>query len=184
MTNKFKFWLITALLTVSTQIMASKAGNANGLTAEQVFQVLASEIGLQRGEASIAYQTYIGLARNSRDGRLAQRAMEIAIAANSPNLALDAARLWDELDPKEAKGIFGTLLMINQRWSESIAPAQTQLKNIKSLSEKEKLINSWRPLIARSQDEDAGLIAFYEITRTTIQQINNEEILYFSPLPS
>ena len=67
--------------------MANKAGDANGLSAEQVFQVLASEIGLQRGEAGIAYQTYIGLARNTRDGRLAQRAMEIAIAANSPHLA-------------------------------------------------------------------------------------------------
>jgi len=182
MTNKLKFWLITVLLSVSTPIMANKAGDANGLSAEQVFQVLASEIGLQRGEAGIAYQTYIGLARNTRDGRLAQRAMEIAIAANSPNLALEAARLWDELDPNEAKKIFSTLLMINQRWSESIAPAQAQLKNTKSLSEKEKLINSWRPLIARSQDEDAGLIAFYEITRTTIQQINNEDILYLFSL--
>jgi len=120
--------------------MANKAGDANGLSAEQVFQVLASEIGLQRGEAGIAYQTYIGLARNTRDGRLAQRAMEIAIAANSPNLALEAARLWDELDPNEAKKIFSTLLMINQRWSESIAPAQAQLKNTKSLSEKESLL--------------------------------------------
>lgn len=182
MTNKLKFWLIAGLLSASTQIMANKAVNANGLSAEQVFQVLASEIGLQRGEAGIAYQTYMGMARNSRDGRLAQRAMEIAIAANSPNLALDAVRLWDELDPKEAKNILSTLLMINQRWSESIAPAQIQLKNIKSISEKEKLINSWRPLIARSQDEDAGLIAFYEITRNSIQQINNEDILYFFSL--
>jgi outer membrane biogenesis lipoprotein LolB len=182
MTNKLKFWLVTLALSVSTPIMANKAGDAIGLSAEQVFQILASEIGLQRGEAGIAYQTYIGMARNSRDGRLAQRAMEIAIAANSPNLALDAARLWDELEPKEAKKIFGTLLMINQRWSESVAPAQVQLKNTKSLSEKEKLINSWRPLIARSQDEDAGLIAFYEITRTTIHLINNEDILYFFSL--
>lgn len=182
MTNKLNFFLFSVLLAASTPSLANKAGNDNNLSAEQVFQILASEIGLQRGEASIAYQTYIGMARNSRDGRLAQRAMEIAIAANSPDLALDAARLWDEIDPKEAKNIFGTLLMINQRWSESVAPSQIQLKNTKTLSEKEKLINSWRPLIARSKDEDAGLIAFYEITRASIQQINNEDILYFFSL--
>lgn len=182
MTNKLKFWVGAALLAISTHGLAANGNSSESLTAEQMFQVLASEIGLQRGEAGIAYQTYIGMARNNRDARLAQRAMEIAIAANSPSLALDAARLWDELDPKEAKSIFSTLLMINQRWSESVAPAQAQLKNLKTLSEKEKLMNSWRPLVARSQDEDAGLIAFYQITRSSITQIKDEEILYFFSL--
>ena len=110
MTKKMKFWLSAVLFTISTQ---SFANNAQGLSAEQMFQVLASEISLQRGEPSIAYQTYMGMARTTGDGRLAQRAMEIAIAANSPSLALDAARLWDELAPKEGKSIFATLLILS-----------------------------------------------------------------------
>jgi outer membrane biogenesis lipoprotein LolB len=175
MTKKIKFWLSAVLLTISAQGFAN---NAQGLSAEQMFQVLASEIGLQRGEASIAYQTYLGMARTTGDARLAQRAMEIAIAANSPSLALDAARLWDELDPKEAKSIFATLLIINQRWTESVRPAQAQLKNLKTSAEKEKLINSWRPLLAGAQDEDASLIAFYQIVHPSIQQIKDHEIHY------
>ena len=46
---------------------------------EAVFQVLASEIALQRGEAGLAYGTYLELARQINDPRLAQRAMEIAL---------------------------------------------------------------------------------------------------------
>ena len=76
------------------------ANTRNDLSAEQMFQILASEIGLQRGEAALAYQTYFSLARNSQDPQLAQRAMEIAIAGNAPELALDAAKLWDELSQK------------------------------------------------------------------------------------
>ncbi|MFM8153436.1 MAG: hypothetical protein ACKN8Y_09000, partial [Polynucleobacter victoriensis] len=91
MTRKLTIWLCAILITGGAH-NASYAAN-EGLTAEQVFQVLASEISLQRGEAGIAYQTYMSMARNSSDGKLAQRAMEIAIAANAPELALDAAKL-------------------------------------------------------------------------------------------
>ena len=104
--------------------------NRTDLSAEQMFQILASEISLQRGEAALAYQTYLSMARSSQDPKLAQRAMEIAIAGNSPELALDAARLWDEINPKDAKEILVTLLMINQRWSESVQPASDILKNL------------------------------------------------------
>lgn len=136
MTRKLTIWLCAILITGGAH-NASYAAN-EGLTAEQVFQVLASEISLQRGEAGIAYQTYMSMARNSSDGKLAQRAMEIAIAANAPELALDAAKLWDQTNPKEAKEILITLFMLNQRWAESIKPAQDLLKTQKNLAGKEK----------------------------------------------
>jgi outer membrane biogenesis lipoprotein LolB/tetratricopeptide (TPR) repeat protein len=175
MTIKPKFLLSILLASASFQIWSAPA---KSLTEEQMFQILASEISLQRGEASTAYQTYMSMARSLRDGPLAQRAMEIAVAGNSPELALDAAKLWDEINPKDAKEILTTLLMLNQRWAESVKPAQTQLSQLKSITAKEKLINSWRPLLARAQDEDASLIAFFNILQTTIPQINDVDILY------
>jgi len=106
------------------QAYAQKIGK--GATSDQVFEILASEIALQRGEAGLAYQTYLGLARQTGQADLAQRAMEIAIAANSPDLALVAAQTWDELSsPSQTKPkeVLVTLLMLNQRWSESVKPA-------------------------------------------------------------
>jgi outer membrane biogenesis lipoprotein LolB/tetratricopeptide (TPR) repeat protein len=175
MTIKPKFLLSILLASASLQVWSAPA---KSLTEEQMFQILASEISLQRGEASAAYQTYMSMARSLRDGPLAQRAMEIAIAGNSPELALDAARLWDEINPKDAKEILTTLFMLNQRWSESVKPAQAQLSQLKSIAAKEKLINSWRPLLARAQDEDASLIAFFNILQASIPLINDLDILY------
>jgi hypothetical protein len=94
----------------------SLAHSNQGATGEQVFEILASEIALQRGEPALAYQTYLGLARQTGDPRLAQRAMEIAIAANAPELALDAATAWDSLAPvgdTKPKEVLVTLLMLN-----------------------------------------------------------------------
>ena len=176
MTKKLKFLLIASLLLLSFETPADT--NNTEATAEQVFQVLASEIGLQRGEARLAYQTYMSLARNSKDGRLAQRAMEIAIAGNSPELALNAAKIWDELNPKEAKEIYITLLMINQRWDESIKPAKEQLKKLKTTTAIEKQINQWRPLFGKATDEDAALNAYFQIVSSNIHQLNDLEILY------
>ena len=175
MTINPKFLLSILLASASLQVWSAPA---KSLSAEEMFQILASEISLQRGEASAAYQTYMSMARSLRDGPLAQRAMEIAIAGNSPELALDAAKLWDEINPKDAKEILTTLYMLNQRWAESVTPAQAQLSQLKSIAAKEKLINSWRPLLARAQDEEASLVAFFNILKASILQINDLDILY------
>ena len=58
------------------------------MSSQIVFQVLAAEVALQRGQPAPAYQTYLALARDTHDPRFAQRATEIAIAAQSPNDAL------------------------------------------------------------------------------------------------
>jgi predicted Zn-dependent protease len=83
--------------------------------------VLAAEISLQRGMAGASYRTYIDLARETRDPRLAQRATEIAFNARSSQQALDGARLWSELAPKSpaASQVLATLLVLNGRWEEA-----------------------------------------------------------------
>jgi len=175
MKRKINVLISTLLLLISLNSWGNARSN---LSAEQMFQILASEIGLQRGEAALAYQTYLSLARNSQDPQLAQRAMEIAILGNAPELALDAAKLWDEFGQKtEAKEVLVTLLMINQRWSDSITPATELLKKLSS-DKKEKQIALWRPLLAKALDEDAALKAFFHILKPSISQINDVEILY------
>ena len=136
------------LLFASTFILGlfqSAYAQTKGATSEQVFEILASEIALQRGDAGLAYQTYLSLARQTGDPALAQRAMEIAIAANAADLALIAAQTWDELSkPSQVKPkeILVTLLMLNQRWSEAVTPAIALLKQQGLKDRKSTRLNS------------------------------------------
>ena len=70
------------------------------LTAELMYRLLVGDIALQRGEPALAARAYFEAAREARDPALARRATEIALArAAARRLALEAARLWSELDP-------------------------------------------------------------------------------------
>lgn len=91
------------------------------LTPDILYRVMAAEISLQRWLVGPAYRTYIDLARETRDPRLAQRATEIAFNARVAQQALDGARLWSELAPKSpaARQVLSTLLVLNGRWEDA-----------------------------------------------------------------
>ena len=124
--------LFLAALTGGVISYAYAQPQANGLqTGEAIFEVLASEIALQRGEAGLAYNTYLEMARQYKDPRLAQRAMEIAIAGGSPDLAMQAAKTWDDLSPasdSKPKEVLVTLLILSNRWTDAIKPAIALLR--------------------------------------------------------
>lgn len=91
------------------------------LTPDIFYRVLAAEISLQRGLVGPSYRTYMDLARDTRDPRMAQRATEIAFNARVAQQALDSARLWSELAPKSpaARQVLSTLLVLNGRWEDA-----------------------------------------------------------------
>lgn len=69
------------------------------LTSPMLFEFLLAETALQRGDTDIAVRTYLKLAKETRDPRVAQRATEIALQARQAAPALEAAKTWTELDP-------------------------------------------------------------------------------------
>src|SRR5260221_1082486 len=69
------------------------------LTAPMLYDFLLGEIAAQRGSPGFAAQTYVDLAKRTRDPRVARRAVEVANFARMPELALEAARMWHETDP-------------------------------------------------------------------------------------
>ena len=149
-------------------------------TGEAVFEVLASEIALQRGEAGLAYNTYLEMARQYRDPRLAQRAMEIAIAGGSPDLALQAAKVWDELSPvseTKPKEVLITLLILNNRWTDAVKPAIALLKQ-QAPAQQENTLLQLQALLAKAKDETEALRAFYEIASTVKLSPKNPGLLY------
>lgn len=87
------------------------------LDQELLFKFLLSEIASQRGNAQLAAQGYLEMARSVRDPRLARRATEIATYARLQSIALESARLWYELDkgnPQARQSLVGLLLSGNK----------------------------------------------------------------------
>lgn len=73
------------------------------LTPQILYQLLMAEIAGQRGNMTLSTRAYTDLARSTRDPRIARRAAEIAIYARQNDAALEAARLWAELEPESAQ---------------------------------------------------------------------------------
>ncbi len=70
---------------------------------EFVYKYLLAEIAGQRGDVTLASQLFLDLAKQTRDPRLAERAARSAAFARHPGLALQAAKLWVELDPSSTE---------------------------------------------------------------------------------
>ena len=176
----FRVLLLTAGLGFSILSSNSIAKSNNLDSGQAVFEVLASEIALQRGEAGLAYTTYLELARQLDDPRLAQRAMEIAITAGAPDLALQAAHTWDGLaGPKQTKPkeVLVTLLILNQRWSDAVKPA-ISLLNQQTPAQRENTLLQIQSLLAKATDESEALRAFYEIVSTLKPEPKDPGLLY------
>ncbi|MGL6072119.1 tetratricopeptide repeat protein [Craterilacuibacter sp.] len=69
------------------------------LSPQIFYGVIVSEIAAQRGGVGASAQTYLELAREARDPRLAQRAAEFAMLSGQIDAATQALTLWVELDP-------------------------------------------------------------------------------------
>lgn len=70
------------------------------LTAELFYQLIVGDVALQRGEPAVAAKAYFEAARSTRDAVIARRATEVALMARQFPQAIEAARLWIELDPE------------------------------------------------------------------------------------
>jgi outer membrane biogenesis lipoprotein LolB len=172
--------LLIAGLGVSLLSSHALAQNSRLDSGEAVFEVLASEIALQRGQAGLAYGTYLELARQLDDPRLAQRAMEIAITAGAPDLALQAAQTWDGLaGPKQTKPkeVLVTLLILNQRWSDAVKPA-IALLNQQTPAQRENTLLQIQALLAKATDETEALKAFYGIVSALKPEPTDPGLLY------
>ena len=91
------------------------------LTSEIVFQVLAAEIAVQRGQLGPAAATLLRLAQQTGDPRLARRATEVALSDRALDRALQGARLWARLAPRsqQAQQTYEALLLGSGRLTEA-----------------------------------------------------------------
>ena len=100
------------------------------LTPDIMFKFLVAEVAGQRGEIGIAESTYLDLARQTRDPRIARRAAEVSMFAHDPAGALEATRLWAAAEPdsEPAQQTLVVLLLNEGKLAEAEPILRTLLK--------------------------------------------------------
>jgi tetratricopeptide (TPR) repeat protein len=98
-----------------------KPDDTTELSEPTMYELLVGEIALQRGDYALAAKTYLDLARKTRDARVARRAVEVANQGKLPDLALEAAKTWQEIEPKSpaALQVVAALLISTKRVDEA-----------------------------------------------------------------
>jgi len=136
-----------------------------------VFQVLAAEVALQRNQAAPAYQTYLALARDTHDPRFAQRATEIAIAAQSPNDALTAVQLWQQFSPnsERAAQLSASLLILSGKPDDAKPILNTELAKVPA-EQRGDAILSLQILLSRGPNRVGGLNVLKDLVKNDMDR--------------
>ncbi len=100
------------------------------LTPEILFKFLVAEVAGQRGAIGVAQSTYLDLARQTQDPRIARRAVEVSMFARDQAGALEAARLWTAAEPDSvrAQQTLAALLLSEGSYSEAEPILRTLLQ--------------------------------------------------------
>ncbi len=136
------------------------------LTSQIVFQVLAAEIALQRDQPAPAYQTYLALARDTHDPRMAERAAQIALGAQSPSDALAAAQLWHEYAPHSERAVQldASLLVLSGKPDQAEPMLAGELAKVPADSRGSALL-ALQTLISRGPNRVGGLQVLQDLLK-------------------
>ena len=98
------------------------------LSEQRLYSFLLGEIAAQRGNGSLAAKTYLELARETRDPRVARRAVELATLARAKEVALDAAQLWSDTAPDSPQALRTvTAMLVSERRVDDASPYLAKL---------------------------------------------------------
>jgi tetratricopeptide (TPR) repeat protein len=98
------------------------------LSDELLYEYLLTEIASQRGHKALAAEAGADMVKKTRDPRLARRAAQLAFESGDMNKAIEAFRLWQEIEPASplAGRMLASILLRGGRLDE----AQTELAKI------------------------------------------------------
>src|SRR5256885_16442503 len=119
MPKTLKVVLALALCAAASQSVAQPAPAE--LSEQTLYDLLLGEIALQRNDPALAAKTFLDLAKRTRDARIARRAVEVANFARMPELALEAAKTWQAIEPTspQALQVVAALLIGSKRVQEA-----------------------------------------------------------------
>src|SRR6202165_6211549 len=96
---------IFAALLFLAGCVASAQPTPEELTEPTLYACVVGEIALQRGDFTLAAQTSLNLAKRTRDPRVARRAVEVANLAQLPDVAVEAAKTWLDIEPSSPQAL-------------------------------------------------------------------------------
>jgi tetratricopeptide (TPR) repeat protein len=130
-----------------------------------IYQVLLAEIALQRGDANLASQAYADLALRTRDPQVLERTVEVAGYARRFDLALEAARLWIDVDPtsKRAQQMMVSVMILSNQLDD-LAPGLIRMLEVDKESLADNLLGLNR-MFARNPDRQAVFRLIDKVTR-------------------
>ncbi|MBJ2155518.1 tetratricopeptide repeat protein [Variovorax sp. IB41] len=105
------------------------AAQPSALTADLFYEILMGELTARSGDPGSGYALVLNSARRLRDGKLFQRAVEIALQSRSGDAALAAARAWQETLPtsRDARRIELQILIALNRIGETVEPLRAEV---------------------------------------------------------
>jgi tetratricopeptide (TPR) repeat protein len=122
-----------------------------------LYDMLLGEIALQRGDYALAAKTYLELAKQSRDPRVARRAVEVANQGKLTDLAIDAARTWLDIEPQSPPALqVLAALLISAKKVDEAEPIIDRLLSAEGVSMERGFLQLNR-LLAGNPDKAANL---------------------------
>jgi tetratricopeptide (TPR) repeat protein len=136
-----------------------------GLNEDLLYKFLLAEIAGQRGNSQLAAQAYLDMARSTRDPRIVRRATEIALYAKLDELALEAARIWLEVEGESpaARHTLATLL-VNSRDLQAAKPLFVEILAAAPVEEIGPTLLQVQGAIGRASDRKAANILIRDLT--------------------
>lgn len=130
---------------------------ASALDGELFFQLMLAELNVIDGEPSAGYQMILDAARKTRDARLYERAVKLALQSRSADSALQAARAWKQALPnsREANRYLLQLFLAMNRTAETLEPLKSEIA-ASDVKERAAAIASVPAYYARASDKKAA----------------------------
>lgn len=135
------------------------------LTDGMLYEFLLGDIAAQRKQPKLAAQAYLDLAKTSRDPRVARRAAQLAYESRDYATAVEAFKLWGELEPASplAKQLYLSLLLSGGKLQEA-RPLLEAVLQADPAGAGHTFMTTY-PLVAHgSQDKSAILAWMIEVT--------------------
>ncbi len=127
------------------------------LSADLLYKLTKAELEFKRGQWQGPYVTLMGVAQQTRDPRIAHRALEIALAAKRGGEALAAVRLWRELAPdsEEANQYFLGFVVLGDSLDEAEQVFSKRLQATPSAA-RGVVMFQMQQLLSRAKDKAAA----------------------------
>ncbi len=127
------------------------------MDSELFFQLLLGELNVTGGEPGAAYSIILDAARKTRDPKLYERAVRVALQARSGEPALQAARAWKQALPasREANRYVLQLLLGLNRLAETLEPLKSEIAT-SAAAERAASIAAVPGYFARASDKKAA----------------------------